>query len=54
MPMNKDEISDLNSLVDAIVQREKELQIADWASKKARGDLLSFLHYQQFPEQKKK
>ena len=52
MSLNKDEISELNSLVDRIVQTEKALLLADLAAKKSHGDLLSFLHYQQYPEQK--
>jgi hypothetical protein len=52
MSLTKDEVSDLKSHVELLAQRSVELERAKNAHDDARRKLESFLHYQQYPEQK--
>ncbi len=52
MPLTKDEVSDLKSHIDLVGQREKELQLAEWALKESKRVLEQFLNRQLNSEKK--
>jgi len=52
MPLTKDEVSDLKSHINLVGQREKELQLAEWALKESKRVLEQFLNRQLNSEKK--